>query len=238
MKKNFLITGASSGLGEKFAILVADISKNMIIVGLDKKKLLKVVNKIKKINSKINIIIVIADLSSEHGLNKLFKSFAMQKKIKYVDVLLNSAANFAINKIEDVTLKDLKKDFQLNVISPFMISKYFGLLMKKNKDGLIFNIGSSSSYDSFLNTSVYCATKHAMLSISKYFNIEWRSHGVKSIFVAPASMKTRMGKKIKNQNFETFIDPNDVAKLMKNLIIDQSNSMYIEELKIKRLVYK
>jgi len=238
MKKNFLITGASSGLGEKFAILVADISKNMIIVGLDKKKLLKVVNKIKKINSKINIIIVIADLSTEHGLNKLFKSFAMQKKIKYVDVLLNSAANFAINKIEDVTLKDLKKDFQLNVISPFMISKYFGLLMKKNKDGLIFNIGSSSSYDSFLNTSVYCATKHAMLSISKSFNIEWRSHGVKSIFVAPASMKTRMGKKIKNQNFETFIDPNDVAKLMKNLIIDQSNSMYIEELKIKRLVYK
>ena len=46
MNKTFLITGASTGLGEKFSILIADIAKNIIIVGRNKKRLLSLKNKI------------------------------------------------------------------------------------------------------------------------------------------------------------------------------------------------
>ena len=40
VNKTFLITGASSGLGEKFSLLIADIAKNIIIIGRNKKRLL------------------------------------------------------------------------------------------------------------------------------------------------------------------------------------------------------
>ena len=237
MNKTFLITGASSGLGEKFSILIADIAKNIIIIGRNKDKLVKLKKKIGKIKSTINVFIIVTDLSKDIGVAKLFKEFEKQKKIKFVDVLINSAANFTVKKIEKISMEQIKKDFQINVISPFMLSKYFGLKMKKKNKGTIFNIGSSSSYECSKNTSIYCSTKHALLGMSKSFNAELKPHGVRSIFIAPGSMKTSMGRKVKNQDFNTFIDPYEVASIMKYLL-NNEKSMFIDELKIKRSVYK
>ncbi len=237
MNKTFLVTGASAGLGEIFSLLITDIAKNIIIVGRNRNKLNMLKKKIKKINSEIEVIIAITDLSKETGVLKLFKIFEKQKKIKFVDVIVNSAANFTVKKIEEVSMEQLKRDFQLNVISPFLISKYFGFKMKKKNKGLIFNIGSSSSYDCSKNTSIYCSTKHALLGMSKAFNAEWQQKGVKSIFIAPGSMKTAMGRKVKNQDFNTFIEPLEVANTIKNLLNDKK-SMFIDEVKIKRKIYK
>ena len=237
MNKNFLITGATSGLGEKFSLLIADIAKNIIIVGRSKKRLLKLKKKLILKNPEISIEEIEADLSTTQGLNKLFKKFKSQKKIRFIDVLVNSAANFSVKKIENISIKEIKSDFQLNVISPFMISKYFGLKMKKKNKGIIYNIGSSSSYDCSKNTSIYCSTKHALLGMSRSFNVELGSYGVRSIFIAPGSMKTPMGKKVKEQDYNTFIDPNEIAILMKHML-DHKKSMFIDELKIKRTVYK
>jgi short-subunit dehydrogenase len=237
VNKTFLITGASSGLGEKFSLLIADIAKNIIIIGRNKKRLSILKKKINKINAAVNVLHIVTDLSTNLGVNQILQKFEKQDKIKFVDVLVNSAANFTVKKIENVSMDQIKKDFQINVISPFMLSKYFGLKMKKKNKGTIFNIGSSSSYDCSENTSIYCSTKHALLGMSKSFNAELKPHGVKSIFIAPGSMKTSMGRKVKNQDFNTFIDPKEVAVMMKNLLNDQK-SIFIDELKIKRTVYK
>ena len=237
MNKNILITGASSGLGEKFSLQVSDIAKNIIIVGRRKNKLLKLKNKIKKINPKTHVMLIITDLSKASGVIKLIKLFKNQNKIKFIDVLVNSAASFTVKKIENISMKNLISDFQINIITPFMISKFFGLKMKKKGGGIIFNIGSSSSYDCSKNTSIYCSSKHALLGMSKSFNTELQSYGVKSIFIAPGSMQTPMGRKVKNQDYKTFIKPEEVAKTMK-LLLNNEKSMLIEELKIKRKVYK
>ena len=237
MNKNFLITGASAGLGEKFTSLISDIAENIIIVGRDRIKLSKLKKKIYKINPKVNVIYFIEDLSTSLGANKLIRKFNKQKKIKSIDVLVNSAANFTVKKIENISSDEINRDFQLNVISPFILSKYFGIKMKKKNKGIILNIGSSSSYDCSENTSIYCSTKHALLGMSKAFNTELKAHGVKSIFIAPGSMKTQMGRKVKNQDFSTFIEPHEVAILMKNLLKNEK-SIFIDEIKIKRAVYK
>lgn len=237
MNKTFLITGASSGLGEIFCRLVYDMAKNLIIVGRNKRKLLKLKKKIINLNPKIKIIIIHSDLSEKKGVLNLFKEFEKQKITKVVDVLVNSAANFTVKKIEKISTKQIQKDFQLNVMSPFMISKYFGLKMKKKGSGIIFNIGSSSSYDCSKNTSIYCSTKHALLGMSKAFNAEWQANGVKSIFIAPGSMKTPMGRKVRDQDFNTFIDPYKVAKIMKNLL-NKKKSKFVHEIKIKREIYR
>ena len=98
MNKNFLITGATSGLGEKFSLLIADIAKNIIIVGRSKKRLLKLKKKLILKNPEISIEEIEADLSTTQGLNKLFKKFKSQKKIRFIDVLVNSAANLVWKK--------------------------------------------------------------------------------------------------------------------------------------------
>ena len=101
MNKTFLITGASDGLGKNFSLKTIDLAKNIIIVGRNKNKLKKLKTEINKINSKINVLIISTDLSKDYGVNKLIKIFKKQKKIKFVDVLVNSAANFTVKKIVD-----------------------------------------------------------------------------------------------------------------------------------------
>mgnify|MGYP001313136625 CR=1 FL=1 len=237
MNKTFLITGASSGLGEIFCRLISNIAKNIIIVGRNKKKLSKVKRKIISLNPQIKVIIICTDLSEKIGVLNLFKKFEKQKITKFVDVLVNSAANFTVKEIEKTSSKQIQKDFQLNVISPFMISKYFGLKMKKKGEGIIFNIGSSSSYGCSKNTSVYCSTKHALLGMSRAFNAEWQINGVRSVFIAPGSMKTPMGRKVRNQDFNTFIEPYKVAKIMKDLL-NKKKSKLAQEIRIKRKIYR
>ena len=237
MNKTFLITGASSGLGEIFCRLVSNIAKNIIIVGRNKKKLSKVKRKIISLNPQIKVIIICSDLSEKIGVLNLFKKFEKQKITKFVDVLVNSAANFTVKEIEKTSSKQIQKDFQLNVISPFMISKYFGLKMKKKGEGIIFNIGSSSSYGCSKNTSVYCSTKHALLGMSRAFNAEWQINGVRSVFIAPGSMKTPMGRKVRNQDFNTFIEPYKVAKIMRDLL-NKKKSKLAQEIRIKRKIYR
>ena len=73
--------------------------------------------------------------------------------------------------------------------------------------------------------------------MSKSFNAELKDHGVRSIFIAPGSMKTPMGKKVKKQNFNSFINPIEVANTMK-FLLNNEKSMSIDELKIKRSIYK
>lgn len=237
MNKTFLITGASSGLGEIFCRLISNIAKNIIIVGRNKKKLSKVKRKIISLNPQIKVIIICSDLSEKIGVLNLFKKFEKQKITKFVDVLVNSAANFTVKEIEKTSSKQIQKDFQLNVISPFMISKYFGLKMKKKGEGIIFNIGSSSSYGCSKNTSVYCSTKHALLGMSRAFNAEWQINGVRSVFIAPGSMKTPMGRKVRNQDFNTFIEPYKVAKIMRDLL-NKKKSKLAQEIRIKRKIYR
>ena len=237
MNKNFLITGASSGLGEKFSILISDSAKKIVIVGRKRNKLLKIKKEINRNNKLVKVFMIVADLSKKSGALKLIQRLQKNTEIQSIDVLVNSAAKFTVKKIENISIKDLDSDFQLNIISPFIISKYIGLKMKKKRKGVIFNIGSSSAYDCSKETSIYCSTKHALLGMSRAFNTELQSHGVKSIFIAPGSMKTPMGRKVKNQNYNTFIDPKEVATMMKNLLNDR-RTMLVEEIKIKRIVYK
>ena len=86
-----------------------------------------------------------------------------------------------------------------------MISKECSKKMIKYRKGIILNIGSSASYGAGPNTSIYSASKHALLGMSRAFQIELRDKGIKSIFAAPGSIQTKMGKKVKNQDYSTLL---------------------------------
>ena len=73
--------------------------------------------------------------------------------------------------------------------------------------------------------------------MSRAFHKEWRSSGVRSILIAPGSMKTRMGKKVKNQKYKTFINPVEVANIMRNLLFNYKN-LVLDEIKMNRMEYK
>ena len=57
------------------------------------------------------------------------------------------------------------------------------------------------------DTALYCASKHALLGLTRSAFLENRGTGVDVYSVSPGSMKTKMGKSDKRQDFETFYRP-------------------------------
>ena len=62
---------------------------------------------------------------------------------------------------------------------------------------------------------------------------EFKKYNIRTYSIAPGSIKTPMGKKVENQNFETFIDPEEIAKFIIDLI-SFDNEMISDEVRINR----
>jgi 3-oxoacyl-[acyl-carrier protein] reductase len=229
--KNCLITGATGGIGKEIAECLAKKSCNLFLTGRDRKLLSKMRMELeRKYNVKIEF--QSGDLTKKKELDKIIEK--IRESFKNIDILINSTGIFVEKSIEKTSLKDFEECFRINAAIPFLFCKEFSKDMKKKKWGRIVNIGSSSSYTGFKNGSAYCSSKHAVLGLSRSLFNEFKEKNVRVFCISPGSAKTKMGKKCKNQNFETFINPKEIAEYTINLI-KFNKEMIIEESRLNRI---
>lgn len=232
--KNCLVTGATGGIGKEIAESLAKNSCNLFLTGRNNKLLLKIKNDLEKKFS-ININFQHGDLTNKNDYEKIIKK--VRNSFKNIDIVINSAGIFIEKSIERTTIEDFEKCFRINTTIPFLICKEFSKDMKKKRWGRIVNIGSSSAYDGFENGSAYCSSKHAVLGLSRALYNEFKKKNVRVYCISPGSSKTKMGRKCKNQNFETFINPKEIANYITNIILF-NNEMIIEESRLNRTKYE
>src|SRR3989338_9871129 len=160
--KNCIITGASGGLGKEISKLLVNQSCNLFLTGRNEKKLSELKTELELNNSnKVKISYESGDLSKIDDVNKII--IKIRKEFSSIDILINCAGVFLIKSLEESTLEDFENCFNVNVRGTFLFCKEFTSDMIKNKWGRIVNIGSSSSYQAFLNGSIYIASKFAVL---------------------------------------------------------------------------
>jgi len=229
-KKNCLIVGASGGIGNAITKKLAEQNYNLFLIGKNKNKLLKLKKEIKKDDIKIEIESV--DLTNEkqidRSINKIRKTFGK------IDILINTSGLFLIKSIDKTTIEEFEESFKINVRAPFIFSKEFSKDMKKSKWGRIVNIGSSSAYNGFKNSTVYCSSKHALLGFSRALFLELKENNVRVYFISPGSTQTKMGKLSKDQKFETFLEPKEIADYVA-FAIGFDKQLISEEIKLNRI---
>ncbi len=130
-----------------------------------------------------------------------------------------------------INFKNMINFYKINVFGHAVLINEFYKLKKKNKKTYIFSIGSSSALKNFPDTSLYCSSKHAMDSIIKSLNFKTKKKNIFNTLVHTGSLKTKMGKKIKKQNYNNFINPQIISNKIKFNIIKK---IYKEEIKILR----
>ena len=142
-----------------------------------------------------------------------------------------------IKPIGKSTIEDFDKSINLNVRVPFILSKEFSKDMISKKWGRIVLIGSSSSYSGFENGSLYCTSKHSVLGLSRALNAELRKKNVRVMCISPSSTKTDMGKISVDQDFNTFLNPKEVAEYI-IFVLSFDNEMSIDESRLNRMIMK
>lgn len=233
--KKILITGAYGGLGRAMCEEFLLAGNSVALVGRDWNKLLKLKNELLTTATQgQKIEFYVCELSDSESVLKM--TSAVKNDFDHIDVIINAAAIFPVSSIENTTTKDFQDCMKVNVESPFVIIREFLEGMKESKWGRIVNIASSSAYGGAPKTSAYCASKHALLGLSRTLFKELKQDGVRVYCISPGSIQTPMGEEVEKlgQIYDTFMTPQDVAKYTHH-VISYDGQMISEEVRLNRM---
>jgi len=228
--KRALVTGATRGLGACIAEEYAKQGCDLVLVGRSADGLTKLRENLHTYG--VEVQTRVCDLRVPEAVLALTDSL---RDID-VDILVNCAGVFPVKGISEVSLEEYDECMNINVRAPFLLIRELSRNMAKNNWGRIINIASSSAYGGSPLTSIYCASKHALLGLSRSLYKELKENNVRVICVSPGSIKTDMGKKVEalGQTYDTFMEPEEVAKYV---VYNSSwdGNMVSEEVRLNRI---
>ncbi len=192
MKKIALITGASSGIGEAIAKILARNHYNLIITGRRMERLEKLAESLISTH-KIEVLALNFDVRDRNQTNDVLKN--IPENFKNIDILVNNAglaAGFGL--IQDGSVDDWETMLDTNVKGLLYVSRALIPGMTERKSGHIINISSIAGKETYQSGNVYCASKHAVESLTKAMRIDLLSHGIKVTSIAPGMVETEFAK--------------------------------------------
>jgi NAD(P)-dependent dehydrogenase (short-subunit alcohol dehydrogenase family) len=185
-----VVTGASSGLGVQFAKALANQGADICILARRMEKLTKVKEEIESLGVKC------LALQCDVTKNEEIKSCVKTIKDHYgkIDILVNNAGVGIISPAESQSDEEWQKVVDLNLSSVYYFAREVGKVMIENNYGKIINVGSIHSKVSMtgLPISAYCATKGAVLMLSKDLANEWAKYNITVNTIGPAYFPSEM----------------------------------------------
>ncbi len=180
--KTALITGASSGIGEKFARELAAKKTNLVLVARSQDKLEQLARELTE-QYQIQTEVIVKDLTEVAAGQAVFD--AVQAKGLFIDLLVNNAGFGDYGTFSDRPLNKQMAMVQLNITAVVELTGLFLPLMQQKSSGAIINISSIAGFQPIPYMSVYAATKAFVLSFSEALWAENKDLGVKILAVCP-----------------------------------------------------
>lgn len=186
--KVYVITGVSSGIGKALVSNILDnASSDDIVVGLGRSNISDFKNN--------RFVFIKTDLSKPDSIKNTIK--IIKKNFGHVDVLVNNAGFGYRATIEDLSLGEIREQFEVNLFGPLELTKSVLLLMREYGGGHIINIGSVGSIVSTPTLGYYAATKASLDKISEVLEQEVSELNINVSTLVPGAVKTEFGKNIR-----------------------------------------
>ena len=169
---NIILTGATGGIGGAILEKLKNLDANIIATGTNQEKL-------DKINSKFENVIVKKFDISEHSLIDSFIDECNETFNNKIDVLINNAGITSDNLTIRMSDEEWNKVIKVNLSSTFLISKFVIKKMLKNKNGKIINITSVVGHTGNVGQANYSASKAGLIGMSKSLAMEYGKKNIK-----------------------------------------------------------
>jgi NAD(P)-dependent dehydrogenase (short-subunit alcohol dehydrogenase family) len=186
MEKVALVTGSSSGIGYETALALAREDYFTYATMRNTSKAQKIQDVAKKENLKLEVISL--DVDNEESIKSAVEKIHDQKG--RIDVLVNNAGYGLFGCIEDVSIKELKAQFETNFFGVVKLIQEISPIMRKNGSGIIVNVSSVAGRIGFPGTPAYISSKFALEGLSECMRYELSPFGIKTIIIEPGVIKT------------------------------------------------
>lgn len=163
-----LITGATSGIGREFAVLLAAQGISLILASRDEKKMRQLARRLP-----VPVRIIPADLSKEADCYRLYE----ETKQEQIDLLINNAGFGAYGAFWEIPLETECEMMDLNIRAVHILTKLFLADFRRRDYGYILNVASSAGFLAGPLMATYYATKAYVLRMTEAVHEELRRSG-------------------------------------------------------------
>ena len=187
---NFVVTGASSGIGRAMAGFLAQAGAGVVLVARREAALVEAVGEINSDKEKASY--VVADLGQREQLADIAAQCKSSVKSGYVDGVVNAAGLNLREPDDQVSIASWDATLNLNLSVPFFFTREFVPEMRSQNYGRVINIASLQSTRAFPNGLPYGASKGGVCQLTRAMAEAWSRHGICCNALAPGFFPTEL----------------------------------------------
>lgn len=199
-----LVTGSTDGLGKAIAIGLGQAGATIIVNGRSsQEKLESAVMEFKSLD--IDAHGYLCDVMDEQQVAKMIDWIG--KEVGNLEILVNNAGINLRSPLEDMAVADFKRNVDVNLIGPFLVSKYAVKSMIANRSGKIINICSMMSELGRNTVGAYAASKGGLKMLTRNMATEWAKHNIQVNGIGPGYFATKLTAPLRKEGtpFNDFI---------------------------------
>ncbi len=197
------ITGASRGIGRAIAEAFSREGAAVAAAARSEDQIAALCDGISSSGGKA--IAVKLDLRSENSVRQAIAQ--AQSALGPIDILVNNAAVIALRKIADTPTEVWDDLMSTNVRGAFLTCREVMPGMMERRNGRIINIGSTAGRRGYDEQGAYCASKHALVGLSKVLAIETQKYGIRVHMLSPGGVLTGLSSDLRTSRGEPEDSP-------------------------------
>jgi len=205
---NAIVTGASRGLGKATAIFLAEKGFDLYLIATNCDLLNELKSQLEKKHS-IGVYTYTCNFSDPNQSESL--ALELSNEIKEIDLLINNAGTFEFGTLEQSSSAQVQKLLNINLMGAFNISRAFIPLLKSQKKGHIFNVGSIVTDHPRFDIAAYTISKYALKGLTETLRDELKDHNVKVTELVPGSINTSSWDDVTDVPKQDFIQPQEIV---------------------------
>ena len=226
-----LITGAGGGIGRAIAVNLAQLGMKIVLCGGNNLEKLEITRQeVEKYTSALVIPGNLTDLD--------FLASAIDRtigKFGTLDLLINNAGVAQSTPFAEVTPEEFDRIMAINTRVPFFLTQKALPFLKKSASPTVINLASVVAHAGYPLQSVYTASKHALLGLTKSFAREYYQDGIRVHAICPGGVYTDMVKISRpDLSPEGMIMPDEIADIVRFLVENRGNAV-IDEILVHRV---